>query len=1099
MAFLSQTWTLTAKNLRIVVIRHSFATVVRAFLLPIVLGAFLSFARNLLSPPAVYGIQDAHPVRSLQNALDVAAGSGRETVVFVNSNHGGGDIDRVIDVVADAVTGAGKKVERFPQASDIGFVCKSNLRSVTGCYGAVVFHSSPNEGEGGNWNYSLRADGALGSKIDTSKDSNDAEIYLLPMQRAIDVAIANLNADGGHSAFPSMTEEYAFTADTPEERAEQIRRAYQQGLVNFMAVAFIATIIGVCYHMTGFMATERESGMSQLIDAMMPTKHLWESQVARMVSYHAAFTLVYAPGWVVAALIIGRGVFTTTNVGVVIVHFLLSGLALASLSILGAAFFKKSQLSGVLSVIVYIVLGIFAQALTAPGTATVAILSLLFTPCNFVWFLTYIARYQREYMPTNLLRAHSESPWDLPGIVLWVFLILQILLYPVLGAYLERVFHGATTQGRTILRGHDASNAPQAAVRLEKFTKIYSPSPLRRLFGFISRPREPVRAVNELSMTAGRGQILALLGANGSGKSTTLDSIAGISRLTSGNITIDGTGGLGIAPQKNVLWDELTVLEHIQIFNRLKAPGSKASKAEMEELVRAVDLEIKMKALSKTLSGGQKRKLQLGMMLTGGSAVCCVDEVSSGIDPLSRRKVWDILLAERGKRTIILTTHFLDEADLLADHIAILSKGTLRAQGSSVELKDRLGAGYRVHVFNARDIKSPPEVEGVTRKISFDVISYIAGTSAAAAQVIRTLEEAGIHDYKYSGPTIEDVFLQVAEEIKGEDLSRAHQGNLGMDGSVDKQGSSEQVTAVEGSEKDGLELLSGQRIGYGKQILILFQKRCTIFKRNWFPYVTAFLIPVIAAGLTSLFIQGQEQPGCLPPNEGASSSSSTFSDLYSNLSLVAGPPSKLSLQDMSRLFMPLLSGSGSGDASSGPTGGSMSPDIAPVNSLDEFKRYIEENRKTVTPAGIWLGDANSPPTFAYKGEYVDMYTSVVGQNLVNVLLANTTIITSFNSFARPWIPNTGNSLQLLVYMGLAFCAFPAFFGLYPNIERRRNVRGLQYSNGVRSMPLWVAYLAFDFAIVILSTALVTILFAALSSIWYHVGYCELHQPSPETL
>ena len=108
MAFLSQTWTLTAKNLRIVVIRHSFATVVRAFLLPIVLGAFLSFARNLLSPPAVYGIQDAHPVRSLQNALDVAAGSGRETVVFVNSNHGGGDIDRVIDVEKEARAETGR-------------------------------------------------------------------------------------------------------------------------------------------------------------------------------------------------------------------------------------------------------------------------------------------------------------------------------------------------------------------------------------------------------------------------------------------------------------------------------------------------------------------------------------------------------------------------------------------------------------------------------------------------------------------------------------------------------------------------------------------------------------------------------------------------------------------------------------------------------------------------------------------------------------------------------------------------------------------------------------------------------------------------------
>ncbi|KAF3061699.1 Retinal-specific ATP-binding cassette transporter [Daldinia childiae] len=280
--------------------------------------------------------------------------------------------------------------------------------------------------------------------------------------------------------------------------------------------------------------------------------------------------------------------------------------------------------------------------------------------------------------------------------------------------------------------------------------------------------------------------------------------------MTSGGITIDGTGGLGIAPQKNVLWDELTVEEHIRIFNKLKSPNNTASSREIHDLIVAVDLTPKAKAMSKTLSGGQKRKLQLGMMLTGGSAVCCVDEVSSGIDPLSRRKIWDILLAERGKRTIILTTHFLDEADLLADHIAILSKGTLRAQGSSVELKERLGAGYRVHVFNAREIKNPPEIKNVTRKIGFDVISYIAPTSSLAAEVIRSLESAEIYDYKFSNPTIEDVFLQVAEEVRGEHAIRQAESSSSAEVASDTQVGTEDSIGSE-LEKDsgsGSSLLS---------------------------------------------------------------------------------------------------------------------------------------------------------------------------------------------------------------------------------------------------------------------------------------------------
>src|SRR5438046_2581995 len=141
--------------------------------------------------------------------------------------------------------------------------------------------------------------------------------------------------------------------------------------------------------------------------------------------------------------------------------------------------------------------------------------------------------------------------------------------------------------------------------------------------------------------------------------------------VTSGTITVDGRRGLGICPQKNVLWPDVKVSEHIRIFNDLKTSG-KGDGKEILQLIKSVDLDRKLHAKAKTLSGGQKRKLQLGMMLTGGSGVCAVDEVSSGLDPLSRRKIWDILLAERGRRTIILTTHFLDEADLLADHIVIL-------------------------------------------------------------------------------------------------------------------------------------------------------------------------------------------------------------------------------------------------------------------------------------------------------------------------------------------------------------------------------------------------------------------------------------------
>ncbi|KAI1499526.1 hypothetical protein F5X99DRAFT_389741 [Biscogniauxia marginata] len=1081
MAFLRQTWTLTAKNLKIVVVRHALATLIRALVLPILLAAFLTFARNLFVSPATFGIGSPRSIRSLQDGLQAASSAGRDTVVFVNNGLVGGDIDRVIDTLSGMVTEVGKNATTLTRLSDLPYACRSSLRGVSSCYGAVVFYASPNEGNGGIWNYTLRADGALGSTIYVDQDDNSAQVYTLPLQRAVDSTIANLDStnDGQSPTFPAVTEEYPFTTLTPDERAQSIRRAYQSSLTNFLAVAFIIVMIGVCYHMTGHMATEREIGMSQLLDAMMPTKYLWQPQAARLLSHHIAFSIVYLPGWVVSSLIIGRGVWANTNVAIVLFYFILAGLALTSLSILGAAFFKKSQLSGVVSTIVYLLLAILAQTLTSPNTPTVTVLSLLFTPCNFVWFMTFLARYERFSFPADLIRTPPENPWDLPGIVFWVFLVVQIIVYPLLGAYLERVFHGTTTTGRTILQGQAVETAPENAVRLEGFTKIYSPSPFRRLFSFISKPRDPVVAVDKLTLNAGRGQILALLGANGSGKSTTLDSIAGISKLTSGNITIDGTGGLGIAPQQNVLWDELTVEEHIKIFNRLKAPRNPAPSEEIHDLVVAVDLKQKVKAKSKTLSGGQKRKLQLGMMLTGGSAVCCVDEVSSGIDPLSRRKIWDILLAERGKRTIILTTHFLDEADLLADHIAILSKGTLRAQGSSVELKDKLGAGYRIHVFNARDIKDPPEIDGVIRKVSIDVISYMAPSPSLAAKVIRVLEGSGIHDYKFSSPTIEDVFLQVAEEVKGESVVAPPANN-------EKNESSEENFAIDDSDEERLELLSGQPIGFLKQAGVLFLKRCTVFKTNWFPYVAAFLIPIVAAALTSLYVADQQPVGCSPATQSSRNSNSDYAKLFDSLYLVGGPSSQFSAPILTSLFGPVFQSPGGG--SSETLAGAFLQSTRVVDFLSEFNGFIEQHRKDVNPAGWWLGDENSRPAVAYLADRADVYNSVFGQNALDIMLANTSIATTFAPFDVPWAPSTGDSLQLMVYMALALSAYPAFLSLYPNVERRRNVRGLQYSNGVRSLPLWMAYTAFDFAIVLVSSAITTAVFAASSGVWYHIPY-----------
>ena len=1045
-----QTWTLIRKNLLIVLVRHPYSTPFRAFILPVIFTIFLAYARNLFIPASHFGIASSIPVRDLPHALQLSGG-GRDRVVFVNNGFSGGDIDAVIDDVAVAVRAGGKEATVVSDENDLLTLCRSSLRGVSRCYGAAVFYTSPTEGpegQGGLWNYSLRADGGLGTKIDITNHGNDVEIYQLPLQHAIDFAIASHNTTIDHSALPDQVYEYPFTSKTQEERNNDIRIRYMGGIINVLGVAFFIAVVGVIYQLVGLMASEREMGMTQIIEASMPNARRWEPQAIRLLANHVAFDIMFLPGWIIIALILSYGVFAKTSVAVLLFFYLLSGLSLSSFSLFGASFFHKAQLSGISTTIISLLLAVLAQVIAKAGTGAVAILSLLFPPMNCTFFIILMARWERKGIPTNLVKAAPENPSSLPGIAFFIFFIVQIIVFPVIGAMVERLLYGTASIGRKVVSEDQDSHS---AVNLSGFTKIYKPSwwaiNVARRFG---KKKDVVVAVDDLNLNIRQGQITVLLGSNGSGKTTTLETIAGLNTVTSGTVTVDGRGGLGICPQRNVLWDDLTTLEHVQIFNHLKSTGATASKTELEELITACDLSKKLKARAYQLSGGQKRKLQLSMMFTGGSRVCCVDECSSGVDALARQKLWQILLAERGARTIIFTTHFLDEADLLSDQIAILSKGVLKAQGSAVELKHQLGGGYRIHVFNnpGRDV-AVLDFDGATKKTMYDQTVYTLSDSAQAAEFVRFLEANGINNYEISSPTIEDIFFKVAEDSSLADISR--QKSQTNDQVASKTLSEENIvtegkTSSEAYSSAGLKLQTGKRIGVIRQATTLFRKRFTVFQRNWFPYFAALLIPVVAAGLVTLFLKNFTAPGCEPTQQiSASDIESLASQAEYNITI--GPLSKLSPTDIENYRMTLPGAQSAGNGSSASLA-NLTDSIHPFEgTLDDFNNRIHQGYANITPGGFFLGDETSPPTFAYKANE-GLYSAVITQNAFDTLLTNVSISCQYQEFDIPWVSGVGNTLQLIVYLGLAMACYPALFSLYPTLERLRNVRQLHYSNGM---------------------------------------------------
>lgn len=519
---------------------------------------------------------------------------------------------------------------------------------------------------------------------------------------------------------------------------------------------------------------------------------------------------------------------------------------------------------------------------------------------------------------------------------------------------------------------------------------------------------------------------------------------------------------------RNVLWEQLSVLQHVRIFNNLKAKDKPQPEEELRDLIAACDLDKKIDKQSKTLSGGQKRKLQLAMAFVGHSQVCCVDEVSSGLDPLSRRKIWNILLSERERRTLFLTTHALDEADALADDIVIMSKGKLIVQGSAPELKHVHGGGYHVVTRDSQAIhvsSLQPQVD-----LSGDY-SFSAATSGESRMIARNLRSHGITDLQIHGPTIQDVFLSLSREFAEES---SHMPSLARLDDRSSSKSNDRTTSpdLQGKTNDNvLSIESGQGSSFFRQTWILYRKRLLILRRNWLPYLFLLVIPIIAAGLTTMFLAG-------------------FSPLQCSRGALANNPQVLSLGALERYWGILVPVGPSNQFSPDQLPATYRPfssRIRPVGTYNDFRTYVSDNFRDVVPGGFYLGEdigPNPAPLMAYRINGNIGYAAMA-KNILDSYLMGITINAEFSNFALPFVGSTGDSLQLVLYITFAMCAYTAFFALYPTFERLSNIRALHYSNGVRPAPLWLAYWLFDafFAIVV---AVISIALLASVSSYSHL-------------
>ena len=217
----------------------------------------------------------------------------------------------------------------------------------------------------------------------------------------------------------------------------------------------------------------------------------------------------------------------------------------------------------------------------------------------------------------------------------------------------------------------------------------------------LTKKYKDITAVDRLNLTIERGELFALLGVNGAGKTTTIKMLCGLARPTSGDAFLAGHSVvsetaavkrvIGVSPQETAVAPGLTALENLRLMAGVHGFSREKQNERIDELAAAFDLGGVLGKRAGRLSGGWQRRLSLAMALIGEPEILFLDEPTLGLDVIARTELWDVIRALRGRVTVILTTHYMEEAEALSDRIAVMKSGRVLAEGTAEALKARAG------------------------------------------------------------------------------------------------------------------------------------------------------------------------------------------------------------------------------------------------------------------------------------------------------------------------------------------------------------------------------------------------------------------------
>ncbi|XP_060082289.1 phospholipid-transporting ATPase ABCA1-like [Ylistrum balloti] len=498
--------------------------------------------------------------------------------------------------------------------------------------------------------------------------------------------------------------------------------AISRSLPLFLVLAWVLTVAMICKNVV----YEKEKRLKEVMKIM---------GLGNLVHWIAwfinAFVVMFVTILLLVILVKGGKVLEFSDPSVLIFFFTVFAISTIIQCFLISVFFSRANLAACCAGFIYFLLYLpynLSIQWEEQMTGGHKFLGSLSSGVAFGFGCSYIARYEEQAIGIqwyNLAETPSVDD-DFNMLYCIIMMLVDSVLYAIAVWYIEAVFPGdfgiprkwyfpfqksywCGTQGHVV--DGMAYTIGESTLELNgSSVRTMEKEPQHRRLGVAIRNLKKVYsrgkkvAVDGLTLNFYEGQITSFLGHNGAGKTTTMSILTGLFPPTEGTAFIYGKDirteideirkSIGMCPQHNVLFDHLTVEEHLWFFARMRGLSPEKVKKEMEQMIKDVGLPHKRKELSNSLSGGMKRKLSVAIAFCGNAKTVILDEPTAGVDPYARRSIWELLFKVKKNRTILLSTHHMDEADVLGDRIAIISQGKLCCCGSSLFLKSVYGNGY---------------------------------------------------------------------------------------------------------------------------------------------------------------------------------------------------------------------------------------------------------------------------------------------------------------------------------------------------------------------------------------------------------------------